>query len=49
MPEGIDGFKYHLVVTCEYTNFVLAIPVKDIQAKSIAEALIQSHKHIWYT
>ena len=40
MPEGIDGFKYLLVVTCEYTNFVVAIPLKDIQAKTIAEALI---------
>ena len=40
MPLGIDGFKYLLVVTCEYTNFVIAIPLKDIQAKTIAEALI---------
>ena len=40
MPEGIDGFKYLLVITCEYTNFVVAIQPKDIQAKPIAEALI---------
>ena len=40
MPLGIDGFKYLLVVTCEYTNFVIAIPLKDIQGNKIAEALI---------
>ena len=40
MPVGIDGFKYLLAVTCEYTNFVVAITLKDIQAKTIAEALI---------
>ena len=40
MSEGIDDFKYLLVVTCEYTNFVVAILLKDIQAKTIAEGLI---------
>ena len=29
-----------LVVTCKYTNFVVAKPLKDIQAKTISEALI---------
>ena len=40
MLQGFNGFKYLLVVTYEYTNFVIAIPLRDIQAKTIAEVLI---------
>ena len=40
MPKGFDNFKFLLVITCEYTNFVIAIPLKDTQARTIAEALI---------
>ena len=40
IPVRIDGFRYLLVVTCEYTDFVIAISLKDIQAKTIAAALI---------
>ena len=40
MPKGFDTFKFLLIVTCEYTNFVIAIPLKDTQTRTIAEALI---------
>ena len=40
MPKGFDNFKFLLIITCEYTNFVIAIPLKDTQARTIAEALI---------
>ena len=40
MPEGFDNFKFLLIITCEYRNFVIAIPLKDTQARTIAEALI---------
>ena len=40
MPKGFDNFKFLLIVKCKYTNFVTAIPLRDTQAKTIAEALI---------
>ena len=46
MPVGIDSFKYLLVVTCEYTNFVVVIPLKDIQATTIEEALIHNNTRL---
>ena len=40
MPKGFDNFKFLLIVTCEYTNFIITIPLRDTQAKTIAETLI---------
>ena len=40
MPKGFDNFRFLLIVACEYTNFVIAIPLNDTQARTIAEALI---------
>ena len=40
MPIGFDNFKYLLLITCKYTNFVIAIPLEDNKAKTIAESLI---------
>ena len=40
MPKGFDNFKFLLIMTCENTNFVIAIPTRDTQARIIAEALI---------
>ena len=40
IPKGFDNFKFLLIVTCKYTNFVIAIPLKDTQARTIAEPLI---------
>ena len=40
MPKGFDNFKFLLIITWEYTNFVIAIPLKDTQARTIEEALI---------
>ena len=39
MPKGFNNFKFLLIITCEYTNFVIAIPLGDTQAITIAEAL----------
>ena len=38
--KDLTTFKFLLIVTCQYTNFVIAIPLKDTQARTIAEALI---------
>ena len=40
MPKGILGYKFLLIVTCERTNFVHAIPLKERTADVIAEALL---------
>jgi hypothetical protein len=40
MPNGFDDYKFMLVCTCELTNFVIAVPLKRIDAPSVAEALI---------
>ena len=37
MPKGFDNLKFLLIVTCKYTNFVIAIPLRDTQARTIAE------------
>ena len=40
MPKSFDNFKFLLIVTCKYTNFIIAIPLRDTQAETISEALI---------
>ena len=40
MPDGFDGFRFLIMVTCEQTNFVFAIPSKDRTARAISDALI---------
>ena len=39
MPYSALGFKHILVCTCEYTNWVEAIPIATEKAQTIAEAL----------
>ena len=40
MPDGFDGFCFLIMVTCEQTNFVFAIPSKERTAQAISDALI---------
>ena len=40
MPEGFDGFRFLVMVTCEQTNFVFAIPTKERTARAVSDALI---------
>ena len=40
MPDGFDGFCFLIMVMCEQTNFVFAIPSKDRTARAISDALI---------
>ena len=39
MPQA---FRYHLllVITCDQTNFTIAVPLRDRTAQTVAEALI---------
>ena len=40
MPKALGVFQFLLMVTCEQTNFVFAIPLKEHSATHIAEALL---------
>ena len=40
MPLGIYNYKYLLILVCEITNFIIAIPLVNIDAISIAHALL---------
>ena len=40
MPQAFGGYHLLLVITCDKTNFTIAVPLRDRQTQMIAEALI---------
>ena len=40
MPQAFGGYHLLLVITCDQTNFTIAMPLRDRQTKTVAEALI---------
>ena len=40
MPQAFGGYHLLLVITCDQTNFTIAVPLRDWQTQTIAEALI---------
>ena len=40
MPQAFGGYHLLLVITCDQTNFTIAVPLRDRQMQTIAEALI---------
>ena len=40
MPQAFGGYHLLLVITCDQTNFTIAVPLRDWQTQMIAEALI---------
>ena len=40
MPQAFGGYHLSLVITCDQTNFTIAVPLKDRTAQTIVEALI---------
>ena len=40
MPQAFGGYHLLLVITCDQTNFTIAVPLRDWQIQMIAEALI---------
>ena len=40
MPQAFGGYHLLLVITCYQTNFTIAVPLRDRQTQTIAEALI---------
>ena len=40
MPQAFRGYHLLLVITCNQTNFTIAVPLRDQTAQTVAEALI---------
>ena len=40
MPQAFRGYHLLLVITCNQTNFMVAVPLRDRTAQTVAEALI---------
>ena len=40
MPQAFGGYHLLLVITCDQTNFTIAVLLRDRQTQTIAEALI---------
>ena len=40
MPRVLGGYHLLLVITCDQTNFTIAVPLRDRQTQTIAKALI---------
>ena len=40
MPQAFGGYYLLLVITCDQTNFTIAVPLRDQTAQMVAEALI---------
>ena len=40
MPQAFGGYHLLLVITCDQTNFTIAVPLRDRKTQTIAEALI---------
>ena len=40
MPQDFGGYHLLLVITCDKTNFNIAVPLRDRQTQTIAKALI---------
>ena len=40
MPQAYRGYHLLLVITCDQTNFTIAVPLRDRTAQTVAEALI---------
>ena len=40
MPQDFGGYHFLLVITCNQTNFTIAVPLRNRQTQTIAEALI---------
>ena len=40
IPQAFGGYHLLLVITCDQTNFMIAVPLRDQTAQTVAEALI---------
>ena len=49
MPQAFGGYHLLLVITCDQTNFTIAVPLRDQTVQTVAEALIYSYIFIQTT
>ena len=47
MPQAFGGYHFLLVITCDQTNFTIAVPLRDQTAQMVAEALIYRVIHLF--
>ena len=47
MPQAFRGYHLLLVITCDQTNFTIAVPLRDQTAQTVAEALIYRVIHLF--
>ena len=40
LPQAVRGYHLLLVITCDQTNFTIAVPLRDQTAQTVVEALI---------
>ena len=40
IPQAFGGYHLLLVITCDQTNFTIAVPRRDRQTQTVAKALI---------
>ena len=40
MPQAFGSYHLLLVITCDQTNFTIAVPLRDRQTQTVAEAII---------
>ena len=40
MPQAFGGYHLLLVITCDQTNFTIAVPLRDRKTQTVAKALI---------
>ena len=40
MPQAFGGYHLLLVITCDQTNFTIAVPLRDRTAQTVADTLI---------
>ena len=43
MSQAFGGYHLLLVITCDQTNFMIAVLLRDRTAQTVAEALIYSY------
>ena len=50
MPQAFGGYHLLLVITCDQTNFTIAVPLRDRQTQNYCGSInIQSNLLIWFT
>ena len=47
MPQAFGGYHLILVITCDQTNFTIAVPFRDRQTQTVAKALIYRVIHLF--